>query len=282
MEIDLVWLFLLPVIFALGWMTARYDWRQQRREASHVSDDILQSLSLILAGELDRATQSLLTAARTDPDNTGLHQSVGDLYRQRGFVDRAMEVHESALRHPSITRVARDALILSLGRDYLAAGLFDRAEEVLVDLLNHSPKLPEVANDARYLLMGIAQRTRDWERAIYWAQAAHQHGANFEIQSYEQLMGHFYCECAEKALMSENTTAAEQALVIAQTFDAPGPLRRSAELRVRMERITLPKSPTEADTAELMACSICGFRSRQSLWQCPGCHCWDSFRPSRH
>ena len=282
MEIDLVWLLLLPVIFALGWMTARYDWGQQRREASHVSDDILRGLSLILAGEFDRATQALLSAARTVPDNTGLHQSVGDLYRQRGLVDRAMEVHESALRHPDITRVAREALMLSLARDYLAAGLFDRAEEVLVDLLNHSPTLPEEANAARFLLMGIAQRTRDWERAIYWAQAAHQHGANFEIQSYEQLMGHFYCECAEKALMNENKAAAEQALLIAQTFDAPGPLRRSAELCVRMESITLPKMSTEVDAVELTACSICGFRSRQSLWQCPGCLYWDSFRPSRH
>ncbi len=281
MEIDLVWLLLLPVIFALGWMTARYDWGQQRRESRHIPTNILQGISLLLAGESARATESLLAAARASPDDTALHQAVGNLYRQRGLIDRAIEVHEAALRHPGLEVPVRCELMLDLSRDYLAAGLLDRAEDVLIDLLNHASDQNEFANAARLLLMKVAQRTRDWTRAIFWADEARQHDADFGGMRYEQLMGHFYCERVEQALSENDSSAAAQALTIAQTFDAPGPIERAAGLRSRMAgSMPNPDAPLTT-TAGVFACTSCGFRSKIRQWQCPGCHEWDSFRLSR-
>jgi lipopolysaccharide biosynthesis regulator YciM len=280
-EIDLAWLLVLPMLFALGWATARYDRRQQRGENRGVSRDVLNGLSDVLADDLEGATESLLCAARLAPDATELHRSVGNLYRRRGLIDRAIEVHEGALKHPEISEQDEARLRLDLGRDYLAAGLFDRAttafETGLAKAVERGAVL-DAANQARALLLQTAQRTRDWASAITWAQELHNHGGSFGEHSHPQLMGHFYCEQAEAALRAGKHEEALAALAKAESFSAAGPRKRAAQ--VRMEISGGSRSDSQS-TPTPSSCRVCGFRSRQTHWQCPGCHHWDSFLESK-
>ncbi len=276
MEIDLAWLLVLPMLFALGWITARYDRSQQRREARRVSRDVLNGLSDVLAQDLEAATESLLSAARLSPDATELHRSVGNLYRKRGLIDRAIEVHEGALKHPELSVDEQTNLLLDLGRDYLAAGLFDRATNAFEEALETSSTLSDSkpGNLARGLLLQTAQRTRDWASAIRWAQDLHAHGGNFGEHSHAQLMGHFYCEQAQAALHANKKDEAQAALTKAESFSAPGPQKRAAQLRAKLSGAA---SADAQSTPAPASCRVCGFRSRQTHWQCPGCHHWDSF-----
>ena len=286
MELDLAWLLVLPVIFGLGWFAARYDRGQQRRESKHVPKDILDGLSHVLAQDLEKATDALLSAARSAPDAPALHRAVGNLYRRRGLTDRAIEVHEIALRNPAVTGDDRVALMMDLGRDYLAAGLFDRAQEVFKQVVSAGSA---TANEARLALMNLSQRIRDWRAAICWAHEL--------PEKNPQLLGHFHCELAEIALSSGDLDQAEKELAAASEFDAPGPSRRVAHLRQMLADLRVgasgagaanasgasssaSSSPAAAATAtppSMNACRVCGFRSRQTYWQCPGCHQWDSF-----
>ncbi len=312
MELDLAWLLVLPVIFGLGWFAARYDRGQQRRESKHVPKDILDGLSHVLAQDLEKATDALLSAARSAPDAPALHRAVGNLYRRRGLTDRAIEVHEVALRNPAVTGDDRLALMMDLGRDYLAAGLFDRAQEVFKQVVTagsagdgsasvgdgaalaggHQSAVGGVsahATAARLALMNLSQRIRDWRAAICWAHEL--------PEKNPQLLGHFHCELAEIALSSSDLDQAEKELAAASEFDATGPKKRVAHLRQKLADLragasgagtanasgassSASSSPAAAATAtppSMNACRVCGFRSRQTYWQCPGCHQWDSF-----
>jgi lipopolysaccharide assembly protein B len=276
-EIDLAWLLVLPMLFALGWVTARYDRRQQRRENRGVSRDVLNGLSDVLANDLEAATESLLSAARLAPDATELHRSVGNLYRRRGLIDRAIEVHEGALRHPEISVQDDARLRLDLGRDYLAAGLFDRAVTAFETALEKAVvpgTVSESANQARALLLQTAQRTRDWSSALHWAQELHNHGGSFGEHSYSQLMGHFYCEQAQAALRAGKQDEAMAFVTKAESFSATGPQKRAAQIRAA---ISQGSSAVAQGAPTPSSCRVCGFRSRQTHWQCPGCHHWDSF-----
>ena len=275
MEIDPSWLLLLPVVFALGWVTARYDRGQQRRESRHVSHDVMHAMSALLADDAQQATDALLSAARSDPEATELHRAVGNLYRRRGLIDRAIEVHEAALRHPDLVLRERLLLMADLGRDYQAAGLFDRAEAVLIELLDHADT-EALANEARLLLLQIAQITRNWDGALQWAMALRQHGGTFGDAGYEQLMGHFHCEQADLALARGDQQAALAALAQAESFPASGPAQRIGLLRAQM---VAGGTKAAHDATGQTACRVCGFRTRQVVWQCPGCHHWDSFEP---
>jgi len=271
-ELDPVWLLVLPLVFALGWITARYDRGQQRSEGKHASAEVLSAMSALLANDAPAATDKLLSAARLDPDASELHRAVGNLYRKRGLVDRAIEVHEAALRSPGLTSADRHALILDLGRDYLAAGLFDRAEGVLRELLAESENGP-AAEQARLLLLEIAQTTRNWAEAIRWAKEIQARGGFFADHTADQLLGHFYCELAEAAIKQGDQSGALSALAEAQHHPALGPAARIKELRAQ-----LVGDAAKSELTEPSACKVCGFRTRQRLWQCPGCHHWDSFQ----
>ncbi len=286
MEIDLLWLILLPILFVLGWATARYDRGQQRREARHVPRDILDAMSALLADDPRKATESLLAAARSAPDAPDLHRAVGNLYRRRGMTDRAIEVHEAALRNPEIEPAGRRAMLLDLGRDYLAAGLFDRAEDILVDVVTLSMQAgadadQDAAHEARMLLVRIAERTRDWQRALQWVHEARKSGALPDDSVFHQLAGHFCCELAEAALRAHNNTQALEWLAMAESHPSPGPSRRSNTIRDGMVAGSVDPSAPSTSVGETETCSVCGFRSRQHYWQCPGCHSWDSFGVSR-
>jgi lipopolysaccharide biosynthesis regulator YciM len=320
MELDLAWLLVLPVVFGLGWFTARYDRGQQRRETKHVPKDILDGLSHVLSQDLEKATEALLSAARSAPDAPALHRAVGNLYRRRGLTDRAIEVHEVALRNPEVTGSDRLELMMDLGRDYLASGLFDRAQEVFKQVVVDSGSSQsgpgsvagagvtstsvdkaassatsgaEFANEARLALMNLSQRIRDWRAAICWAHEL--------PQKNPQLLGHFHCELAEIALAKGDLDEAAKELDAASGFDAPGPERRVALLREMLKdakgvpsgqsssndgqgspgvggaAASGPGAVLNAPPASMNACRVCGFRSRQNYWQCPGCHQWDSF-----
>lgn len=52
--------------------------------------------------------------------------------------------------------------MLELARDFIAAGLLDRAENILSELVRHD----EHEEEAAALLIGVYQQMRDWEKAI--------------------------------------------------------------------------------------------------------------------
>ena len=52
--------------------------------------------------------------------------------------------------------------MLELARDFVAAGLLDRAENVLISLLNDD----ELADDARKMLLQIYEQLNEWQKAI--------------------------------------------------------------------------------------------------------------------
>lgn len=272
MELDPVWLLVLPLVFALGWITARYDRGQQRSEGRHASSEVLSAMSALIANDAQAATDKLLSAARSDPDDSELHRAVGNLYRKRGLVDRAIEVHEVALRAPGMTPADRQELIIDLARDYLAAGLFDRADGVLQELLAQE-SANSAAAQARNLLLELSQLTRNWTAAIRWAKEIQSHGGSFGSHSADQLLGHFQCELAAAAFSQGDQSKALAAITEAERYLAPGPLARVKALRSQ-----LIGGQTKSESAQPSACRVCGFRTKQQLWQCPGCHHWDSFQ----
>lgn len=297
MEIDLVWLLLLPVIFALGWMTARYDRIQFRRESRQIPKEILRAMSALVAERPREATEALLAAAHLAPDSTDLHQTVGNLYRRQGLIDRAMEVHEAALGHPNLSFMDRAAIVLDLARDYVAAGLFDRAEAALTDLIEQLKTRSDadaaaLANVARLLMLEIWQRVQNWDAAIFWAHEAQAHGARFDPHGVAQLLGHFYCEKAMLGLSAGDASVARDALAKAAAVPSvpPGVVARMQWIESQLhDRAQAGQAAGgvasgaagNASAAEWKACTVCGFRTKQMMWRCPGCHHWDSFLTTR-
>jgi len=88
MQIQMSWLLLIPILFGLGWLTARWEMRLQEYE-----DDVEQAkkerstfkgINLLLNEQHDKAIDALVEVAQLDPETTELHFALGSLFRRRG------------------------------------------------------------------------------------------------------------------------------------------------------------------------------------------------------
>ncbi|PIT17826.1 lipopolysaccharide assembly protein LapB [Snodgrassella alvi] len=203
---------LLPVFFAMGWFAARVDMRTVLKQAKAIPEGFYKSLDALVERKSAVAVREL--AEVVDQQNDArqstyeLHLTLGKLYRQRGENDKAITLHQRLLELPETIAERRDTLMFELGQDYQAAGLVDRAEQILVGLLNGSK-----ARQARQILLNIYQQDRDWEKAIKLAEEL-----STGDQTYQFEIAQFYCELAQLALyQSEYNKAREyifQALAV--------------------------------------------------------------------
>jgi lipopolysaccharide biosynthesis regulator YciM len=229
-DFDFQWLLIgLPVAFALGWMGSRFDLRQLRRERTDSPRAYFKGLNLLLNEQQDQAIDAFIEAVQNDPDTTELHFALGNLFRRRGEVERAVRVHQHLLGRSDLKPGDRDRAQLALAQDYMKAGLFDRAEaawHVLEGTLFDS--------QAQHALLSLYERSRDWARAARVASQLDQRDPG----SFAARIAHYECEIAEEADSQGHPADAEAALQRARAAAprAPRPwVLAGARLRRRGE-----------------------------------------------
>ena len=165
MEIELWWLLVLPIMFAVGWISANWDRKQQKDFKDEASNDFEQIILFLSDGKITEASNSLLNAAKKDPNSYSLQLSLGILYRKIGLLDRAIEVHGSLLLVKDLSKTYRDWIVFELAKDYLEAGLYDRAD-LSLELLEKTSFIEESLK----LRLSLAQRLKNWSQAIVFAE----------------------------------------------------------------------------------------------------------------
>lgn len=196
----------LAVLFAAvaaGWWLGRRS--LQRTPVGMLPGQYYKGLNYLLDDRPDGAVDAFINALEVNSETLETHIALGNLLRKRGEVDRAIRIHQNLLARPSLPRAQVHQAHLELARDYISAGLFDRAERLLKDLVSHSPEQRRAS--LRYLLE-IFQSQREWQQAIDTATAllprrgflggggaAVPLGAN--RQPVNVALAHYHCELAD-------------------------------------------------------------------------------------
>lgn len=198
------WLLLgIPLFFSLGWIAARIDIRQLVSESSTLPKGYFKGLNYLLNDQRDKAIDIFIELLKLNPENVELHFALGNLFRRRGEIERAIRVHQNLLSRPDLDEELKIQAMYELGQDYLKAGLLDRAEETFNALVNGPFEI-----SARKALLEIYQREKEWARAIEAANAMQLAGTGGRQKEIAQ----FYCELAEDELVSANMDAAMELL----------------------------------------------------------------------
>jgi lipopolysaccharide biosynthesis regulator YciM len=192
MDFELWWLLGIPVFFGLGWLAARVDIRQVVSESRALPRGYFKGLNFLLNEQPDKAIDAFIEIVKFDPETADLHFALGNLFRRRGEIERAIRVHQNLLSRPDLPQEQQLQAQYELGMDYLKAGLLDRAEETFNKLLDSSYGV-----QARRSLLEIFQREKEWERAIESARGLQESGAGARQKEIAQ----FYCELAQDALV---------------------------------------------------------------------------------
>lgn len=185
---QLLWL-LLPLAAASGWWIGRRSGGASG-VAGQLPADYFQGLNYLLNEQPDRAIEVFTRMAEGDTETVETHLTLGNLFRRRGEADRAVRIHQNLIARPSLAPEQRAAGLIELGRDYLAAGLLDRAEALFLEAM----EFPAFRTAALQSLLDIYQQEREWESAIDIAQRLQRaDGRPLHAQ-----MAQFACEQAER------------------------------------------------------------------------------------
>ena len=157
-----------------------------------LNSEYLKGLNFLLNDQNDQALEHFIRLVRVDDQTIETHFALGSLFRRRGEVDRAIRVHQNIIARPSLSREQRDQALFALARDYLHAGLLDRAENLFAQLAEDSSYRVE----ALQRLCGIYEQEQEWGNAVVAArqlEAAKQPDIAARLSNY-------YCEIAQQAL----------------------------------------------------------------------------------
>lgn len=232
MEFETWWLLGIPIFFGLGWIAARVDINQLVSESRSLPRGYFKGLNFLLNEQPDKAIDAFIEIVKLDPETIDLHFALGNLFRRRGEIERAIRVHQNLLARPDLPQEQKVHSQYELGQDYLKAGLLDRAEETFNSLVE-----TQYSAQARRALLEIYQREKEWMRAIEAARALQESGAGAKQKEIAQ----FYCELAQDELVHTHPDAALAMLEKALAAD-----RNNVRAAILIGDVHLVKGDTES------------------------------------
>lgn len=206
------WALLLVVIwlFAL-WLSSRYKNRYRKRHLTF-SKDYFQGLNYLLNDEQDKALEIFLQLVESDWKTIDTGLALGNIFRRKGEIDKAIKLHHDLLSRPSLPPEYKSRILLELGRDYHLAGWLDRAEGLFTDI----SKDENYACDALHYLMDIYQKEQEWKAAIDvgWQYQ------NLCKKDVRPVIAQFHCSLSEHQLKENKLAEAESLAAQALSVDA--------------------------------------------------------------
>jgi lipopolysaccharide biosynthesis regulator YciM len=149
---------------AVGKAWERYKLRSGRlidRRRVPESLHYIVGLNFLVTNQIDLAIDELNKAAENLGDALEIHLLLGSLYREKGQVARAINIHQSLLQRPRLTRLEQAHVLLCLGLDFKRGGFVDRALEAFNEVLKLDP-------NNQYALLNIEKLHEDqhqWQEA---------------------------------------------------------------------------------------------------------------------
>ena len=222
----LTWLLVVAALVT-GILAGHFGWGGRWPGPSgKLHPDYLAGLDFLVTEQPDRALDMFLKMMDANADTVETHFALGSLYRRRGEVERAIRIHQNLLARDALPREHREQALLALARDYLRAGLLDRAEG-LFQQVSAVPRLRASALDA---LRGVYELQCEWRQAL----DAFRNLARIGAAPPGNIAAHYLCELAAAAIGNGEMVAARGLLREARTQTTPLP--RAALLRADIAR----------------------------------------------
>jgi lipopolysaccharide biosynthesis regulator YciM len=131
--------------------------RRRLRESPH----FILGLNFLVAGQIDLAIEEFGAAASVDPGSLEIRLILGNLYREKGQVGRAIQEHQGLLQRPKLKKLEHANVLLCLGLDFRRGGFIDRAVEAFGEVLRLDP-------ENQYALVNLEKlyaEQRQWQEA---------------------------------------------------------------------------------------------------------------------
>ena len=211
---------------ALGWLLGRRSQSRSGGAGKGRDDAYYHSLRFLLSEQPGTAVDEFIQAIAVNEQTLDTHLSLARLMRGKGELEAATRIHQNLLARPNLPKSGLQQVHLELAKDYISAGLHDRAERLLRDLVAEASE-----NEAEALdyLQQIYQAEKDWEKAIAVARRRLPKRGWLLKQKTDSdpqvsvALSHYYCELADERASAGDWTRAKSILQKAREADAENP-----------------------------------------------------------
>lgn len=216
--IDWGLLILVLVAIAIGFALGRRSRQEpQGVGAPSLQPHYIQGLNYLLNEQPDAAIDSFIDNLAVNSETLETHLALGNLLRKRGEVGRAIKIHQNLLARPGLGSEHSRQVQLELSRDFIKAGLLDRAEMLLKELVETASPAERV--QCIEYLIEIYRDEKEWQAGIEMINRLPSGLFSRLPDQWRVVQSHFYCELAEEALRRSDYLTARRQLKAASLAD---------------------------------------------------------------
>jgi len=153
-----------------------------------------KGIQYLLSDDRDQAIEEFTKSVQVNSDTIETYVALGNLYRSKGDIDRAIRIRQNIILRPNINQRIKIQAIFDLGRDYRKGGFLNRALKTFLEVAQHDP------SDVRTLkeIEKIYEELKDWENAYETRQKI----ARLDKGDHQHILAHYLVEtgkiCQEK------------------------------------------------------------------------------------
>ena len=148
------------VLYAFKDEISRFHYRFKKKREK-IQPDYYVGLNYLINEEQDKALNIFLKLSKINKHTVETHLALGNLYRKKGEVDRAIYIHRNIQIRSDLSHEQKIQAIIELAHDYFAAGLYDRAERLYKELIHHA-ETKIVSLEALCKIYQLEPNTKSW------------------------------------------------------------------------------------------------------------------------
>jgi len=220
--------------------------RRGSREKRISPENYIAGLRALISNDENTAFVKLKQAVADDTDNGDAYLKLGDLFRNRGQIEKAIRIHRELTLRKKLDPALRPLMWQSLATDYIQSNKYNLALEVLVKLDKES----EYRAWVQEKMLEVYEKMENWEKAFSVCKnILKSKGQNNKLAIYKHLLGNelhnegeFHkARLAYKEALHYDDKLADAYIMIAESYQAEGRKQDAVEF---YKKLAL-KAPSE-------------------------------------
>jgi len=138
----------VAIAFAIGLILGLLFCSRRSKNASSRSPKgdqaFFKGVQYILSNDPDQAIEEFTKSVQLNSGTVETYIALGNLYRSRGDIDRAIRIRQSIILRTDIEEGIKVRALIDLGLDYRKGGFLNRAVETFLKVLQKQPSNLEV------------------------------------------------------------------------------------------------------------------------------------------
>ncbi len=161
--LHLAWVAILALLIGVGVGLCLRRAQKDKGKSSIKREDpsFFKGIQYLLSNDHDQAIEEFTKSVQVNSDTIETYVALGNLYRSKGDIDRAIRIRESIIHRPNIDPQIKLRALYDLGMDYHKGGFLNRALKTFLKVAQKNPTdLPTLE-----ALEKIYEELKDWDNA---------------------------------------------------------------------------------------------------------------------